>query len=215
MSRKQRALSWQEPGAWPGVSQGGHIDTTPPVLSEAQQWIGTVCGVPSSAVDLVEVFALKGWSITALFRVGDQSTAVFKANRLAMFSNNEVIYELLQRCCPRAVPEMIGHRIGADGAWTLYRTVEGKSAKALGRAELLPKMAETLAEVQVAFARLSAREVSAVPRWPTADIPDMLTMLIGRVGDYYLPRWEAAGGALLKRGGQERVIDIPSDLSPG
>lgn len=211
MDQDHRPLAWPSSSDWPK----GHHDSTRPELSEVMCWIGSAVGVASTDVHLVKCFSLSSWSVTALFQIDNPSSkVVFKAILLELFSKHPVIYDLLQQCCPDAVPEMISHRIeDGGGAWTLFRSIEGKSVKEIGRSSLLVKMAKTMAMVQTEFAQLSDEQISVLPRFGNDRLPEMLEFLIRRIRDYYLPLWEASGGALLKRRKKERMVEIPENFA--
>ena len=108
---------------------------------------------------------------------------------------------------------MLSHQIGDSGTWALFRPIEGKTVQEIGRSSLLLKMAETLAKVQTAFARLPDRQLSGLPQFGNDRIPEMLEFLIKRIRDYYSPLWAASGGALLKRTKEVRIVKIPEEFS--
>ena len=212
MPQDRNIPPWPSPNMWPKPSQGGSIDRPPPTLAAVKQWIATVYNVPANRVELIKIFAIKPWLVTALLQVDKQEEVIFKAGRLELFAMKANTYVLLQRCYSQAVPEVIAHQNGANGTWILFKKIIGDSVQDLGRVELLPQMAVVLAEIQVAFAELSQRQVAAISRFQTDHIPDMLLMLIQRIEDYYLPFWKTTGGAILKQGNKERLIEIPENF---
>lgn len=107
---------------------------------------------------------------------------------------------------------MLNSRAYDGGHWTLFQFVDGKSVQEIGNPDLLLQMAKTMAKVQINFVNRSDNRKAELPRFGNSRLPEMLTFLIKRLRDYYLPRWEAAGGALLKRRNQRRMIEIPKNF---
>jgi len=149
------------------------------------------------------------------------SRVIFKANFLSLFFVYPQIYRYLEQASPGVIPVMISHKIGEAGVWVLFEAVQGEPVDSLGRSDLLLEMARTLARVQSDFSVGSKVQVSEFPQFGTEQKAEMLGEMIGRIRDDYVPIWEKAGGATLKRGKTKRLVEIPEkfdsrlEASPG
>ena len=63
-------------------------------------------------------------------RAGD---VVFKASYISLFAHTPFAYELLGRCCPNDVPQLLAWDAGPGRMWTLFRLFEGVRVRETNR----------------------------------------------------------------------------------
>jgi len=169
-------------------------------------------GHPLEDIGLEEILALRSWSVAAKFRIGS-AEAIYKCNRLPLYSRSGTIHAILAERMPHAVPQLIGYRDEEGFSWTLCWWASGTSLEDCGRSDLFYAAAETMAEIQMAFTEVADERVASLPRyWETSQIPAMLETLIERIESYYADHWARAGGARLRRRSSDRLLSVPDDF---
>ncbi len=207
-------LDWPSTDRWPRPDQGGHIDGLPPSLTAVRQWIAEVTAVALEEVILTDILVLRSWSMAAKFEVGGLQ-AIFKCNRLPLYSKCGTIHSLLADCMPLIVPKLASYRDEPGASWTLFWWSEGQPLEDVepGRSEHLAATAAAMAKLQMAFSSIQDERVALIPRFETRQIPAMLESLIDRIDTYYKQRWTQTGGAILRRRTGNRVVPVPDDFA--
>ena len=158
----------------------------------------------------IRLYGGKEWGVTARFHThtgtGVQAV-VFKSCFLPRFRPGP-LFELLSRCCPGRVPELLAWREQEGRTDALFRPFVGRTVLETGKLEPLLEMARSLAQIQAQVTAAPPAWRSGLPHLPLAAIPPLLDSMIADIQSTYAPFWEADHSALIRR------FEVPDDLIP-
>lgn len=162
--------------------------------ARVRAWITDVLPGHPHTSGPVNVHRSNAWGVTARFAATDgseTSEVVFKANFLPMTFAGPAVYELLARCCPADVPDILASVEESGRRWELFAVFEGETVGTLGRLEPVINVARTIARIQTAVAACPGLDTANLLRTPVERVPAMYDELFTVIEGRFLP---AIGG---------------------
>ena len=199
-----------EAGQWPTAL----IDP-----ATVRAWIAEQGPGGSRVVGPIAVHRSNAWGVTARFHVTNQrqtTEVVFKANFLPLSFTGAAVYQLLGRCSPGDVPELIASVEEPGRRWELFRVFEGAIVGTLGELDPLLDVARAFARIQAAVSehrRIGTTD--GIPTTPVERLPAMFDELLIVVKRRLLTSWSGDGQAFANANGLPiDVLDVLAEARP-
>ncbi|WP_329003624.1 hypothetical protein OHA18_09910 [Kribbella sp. NBC_00709] len=173
------------------------------------EWISSVLPGNPVVEGPIDVLRVKSWGVTALFEVNGRSVVV-KHTSPVLYPHAGAIHRAVQRACPQATADLLAH--ADDPAWqrSVFAFVSGPTVEQAGPAALV-EQARTLGELQ---SRLADTDLSGLPQYELAAVPEALLSDLSRSGDVEEELVTELRGRLgdLQRGIDELSTAVPLSL---
>lgn len=162
--------------------------------ADVRAWVADVLPGRPRVDGPIGVHRSNAWGCTARFAATlDSATTevVFKANFLPLSFTGSAVYELLGRCCPGDVPEILASVEEPGRRWELFAVFVGDTVGSLGALESMADVARTIARVQTAVAGCPGLDTANLPITPVERLPALYDELLTAIQVRFLP---AVGG---------------------